>query len=133
MSNQVSLSDMEAFLDEALPHEQMSEIESALRSEEELQLVLVETISRRDTGIHSLGEIWRRHRASCPSREELGSFLLEILPEDQQAYTDFHLETVGCRYCQANLQDLREESTAGEDSSRRRQRYFESSAGYLQT
>jgi hypothetical protein len=132
MDEHVSLSDMEAFLDEALPHEQMAEIETALRSEEELQLVLVETISRRDTGVHSLGEIWRRHRASCSSREELGSYLLAILPADQQAYIDFHLKTVGCRYCQANLEDLREAATAGDDTTRRRQRYFESSAGYLQ-
>lgn len=131
MNDRVSVSDMEAYLDEALPHDQMSEIEVALRDEEELHFLLVETISRRDTGVHSLGEIWRRYRASCPTREELGSYLLQILAADQQDYIHFHLETVGCRYCLANLEDLRQNSAGEQDIMRRRKRYFESSAGHL--
>lgn len=131
MNDRVSLSDMEAYLDEALPHEQMSVIEVALREEDELHFLLVETISRRDTGVHSLGEIWRRHRASCPTREDLGSFLLQVLSAEQHSYIEFHLETVGCRYCLANLEDLRQNSAGEEDVLRRRKRYFESSAGHL--
>jgi hypothetical protein len=38
---------------------------------------------RRDAGVHSLGEIWRRNRVSCPTRQQLGSFLLGILSDEQ--------------------------------------------------
>ena len=71
--------DLEAYLDEALPAEAMSEIEQALRSSQQLQQQLAEILRRRDLGVHSLGEIWRRHRVSGPSRDELGSYLLESL------------------------------------------------------
>jgi hypothetical protein len=44
----------------------------------------------------------------------------------------FHLETVGCRYCEANLEDLKLRQQESSDAAdRRRQRYFQSSAGYL--
>ena len=133
MARHYSASEIEAFLDEALAADQMTEIESSLRDDDQLVGQVVEVISRRDAGIHSLGEIWRRHRISCPSREDLGSFLLEVLPADQQSFVQFHLETVGCRFCQANLDDLKEQQAGSEaDHSARRKRYFESSVGYLQ-
>ena len=88
--------------------------------------------ARRDAGIHSLGEIWRRHRVSCPGREQLGSFLLQVLPEDHANYIRFHLETTGCRVCQANLDDMRRQQEEAEEvAAFRRTRYFQSSAGYL--
>ena len=132
MTDQYSRSEIEAFLDEALDADQMAAMESSLRDDGLLLNSVSEAISRRDAGIHSLGEIWRRHRISCPSREDLGSFLLEALPQQQQQYVQFHLETVACRFCQANLEDLKQQHSEGEqDRSVRRKRYFESSAGYL--
>ena len=132
MTSHYSSSEIEAFLDEALGADKMAAIESSLREDTELLHEVAETISRRDAGIHSLGEVWRRHRISCPSREDLGSYLLEVLPGPQQLYLLFHLETVGCRLCQANLDDLRLQQDGGEQDRRvRRKRYFESSAGYL--
>ena len=65
-----------AYLDESLASEKMAEIEGLLRNTTELRDRLAELISRRDSGVHTLGDIWRRNRLSCPSREELGSFLL---------------------------------------------------------
>ena len=133
MTSHYSSSELEAFLDEALDADKMATIESSLRDDTELIAQVVEVISRRDAGIHSLGEIWRRHRVSCPSREDLGSYLLDVLPDPQQLYIRFHLETVGCRLCQANLDDLRQlQGGAEKDRQARRKRYFESSAGYLQ-
>jgi hypothetical protein len=125
--------DLEAFLDEALPSEMMAAFEDALRRDEELAARLAAAIGRRDAGVHTLGAIWRRHRLSCPSREELGSYLLEVLDADRGGYIKFHLETIGCRYCAANLEDLRADEAASEsaDSKKRRHRYFQSSAGYL--
>jgi hypothetical protein len=123
--------ELEAYLDEALPAEAMAAIENALRQTPELTRRLAAINARRDGGIHSLGEIWRRHRLSCPTRAELGSYLLGVLPDDQARYIAFHLEEVGCRFCQANRSDLEERQTGAEASHKRRRKYFESSAGYL--
>jgi hypothetical protein len=124
--------ELEAFLDEALSPEEMARLEMALRGQPKLAKALAEVRSRRDAGVHSLGEIWRRNRVSCPTRENLGSYLLGTLDGEPAEYVRFHLETIGCRYCQANLLDLQrqQQETAGY-SARRRTKYFQSSAGYL--
>ncbi|MGD0898358.1 MAG: hypothetical protein ABR915_11020 [Thermoguttaceae bacterium] len=132
MTSPLRQADLEAYLDEALPAEEMAETEKALRDAPELVRRLSEIHARRDSGVFSLGEVWRRHRLSCPSREQLGSFLLGVLPEETAHYVTFHLEVVGCRYCQANVADLTSrEAEAGESVQRRRSKYFQSSAGYL--
>src|SRR5690606_20102214 len=82
MASQFSLSELEAYLDEALPVEQMARVESALRADAQLAGQLTEINGRRDAGLHSLGEIWRRHRLTCPTREQLGSMLLGVLEPD---------------------------------------------------
>ena len=70
----------------------------------------------------SLGEIWRRRRLSCPSRQELSSYLLGVLPDDATQYLTFHVNVAGCRYCEANLADLKSQQAEppGEVQERRR-------------
>jgi anti-sigma factor RsiW len=133
-----SESDLEAFLDEALPSEEMARIERALRMEPALMHRMAAINGRRDAGVHSVGAIWRRHRLSCPAREQLGNFMLGILPQEMADYVRFHLETVGCRWCQANRSDLARQQAAINLRSvpeaavqSRRRKYFQSSAGYL--
>jgi hypothetical protein len=125
--------ELEAFLDEALPVERMAAIEDALRHSEALQKQLAEINGRRDAGVHSLGEVWRRHRLSCLTREQLGSYLLGVQSREAAEYTRFHLDTIGCRYCAASIADLKAQQSAAEAdiAERRRQKYFQSSAGYL--
>ncbi|MGE0759823.1 MAG: hypothetical protein AB7O38_22605 [Pirellulaceae bacterium] len=124
--------ELEAFLDESLAPEEMARIEMALRTQPQMARALVEISSRRDMGVHSLGEIWRRHRVSCPARQHLGSYLLDTLDSAAADYVRFHIETVGCRVCQANLADLRQQQEeTRETSTSRRRKYFQSSAGYL--
>lgn len=132
MSKKFTTSDLEAYLDEALPAEQMSNVEDALRRDNDLRQTISDLNGRRDAGVHSLGAIWRRHRLSCPTRDQLGSFLLDALSNELADYIRFHVEEVGCRYCQSNLTDLeRLQKGASETVERRRQKYFQSSAGYL--
>jgi hypothetical protein len=127
-----STTELEAFLDESLPAERMAAIEDALRKDDQLQRRLAEINGRRDAGVHSLGEIWRRHRLSCPSREQLGSYLLGVLPRELKAYITFHLESIECRYCQASIADLKAQQSAAEaEVAARRQKYFQSSVGHL--
>jgi len=134
-THEISDQDLEAYLDEALPPEQMVAIENALRHSRDLMLRLQEVLSRRDHGGHSVAQIWRRNRLSCPPREVLGAYLLEALSESEAKYVKIHLETVGCTFCLANLQDLRSHATPSEmgheDVQRRRKRYFQSSIGHL--
>ncbi len=133
MTRPLTESDLEAYLDEALASPEMAAIEAELRRNPELLKLLARIHSRRDAGVHSLGEIWRRHRISCPTREQMGSYLLGILDDDQANYVRFHLEVVGCRLCHANLEDLRQRQAELDESTVvRRKKYFDSSAGYLQ-
>ncbi len=132
MTRDFTEAELESYLDEALSPKEMAEIEELLRQRPELTEQLKAIHGRRDAGIHSLGEIWRRHRVSCPDRELLGSYLLNVLDGEEQDHIRFHLETIGCRLCNANLQDLQEQQKEAERATQdRRRRYFQSSAGYL--
>ncbi|GIX00729.1 MAG: hypothetical protein KatS3mg111_4061 [Pirellulaceae bacterium] len=120
------------YLDEALPSDLMAAVENALRSDRPLRERLIAIAERREAGVHTLGDIWRRNRLSCPTREELGSFILDTLDDDVSDYVRFHLETIGCRICEANLADLRQQQATNEEASQtRRQRFFQTSAGLL--
>lgn len=132
MTREFTEAELESYLDEALSPIEMAEIEDLLRQRPELTEQLKAIHGRRDAGIHSLGEIWRRHRISCPNRELLGSYLLGVLEPAEQEHIQFHLETIGCRLCNANLEDLQARQQEAERATHeRRSRYFQSSAGYL--
>ena len=133
MSSEFTKAQLEAYLDESLPAEQMTAVENLLRINQDLNDQLAQLLGARDAGVHSLGAIWRRQRLSCPDRSQLGSYLLAVLDPEHSSYVKFHVETVGCRFCSASLEDLRQQHAATdlEDSRQRRQKYFQSSAGYL--
>lgn len=123
--------ELAAFLDEALPAGRCAELEHQLRTDADLRNRLVEVRGRETAGLHTIGAIWRRARLSCPSRSELGQFLLGTLEQDHREYIQFHMDEIGCRYCQANFADLQSASQTDEQPAQRRQRYFQTSAGYL--
>ena len=129
----ISDAELEAYLDESLPEERMPEVEAALRDDDSLVERLATVVGRRDAGVHSLAAVWRRHRLTCPSREELGSYLLGVLEPAHAEFVALHVERTGCRYCRASLADLRVLHAQEEEdqSAVRRKRYFQSSAGYL--
>jgi len=128
----VSMAELEAYVDEGLAAAEMSRIEAVLRAEPKLVEQLAAVLRRRDAGVHSLGEIWRRGRLSCPTREQLGSYLLGVAGQDVADFIEFHTQVSGCRFCLANLDDLkqrRDETDAA--AATRRTKYFQSSAGFL--
>lgn len=124
--------ELEAYLDEALDVERMVQIEKALRRDPHLLEQLAGINARRDSGVHSLGEIWRRHQFGVPTQSELGNYLLKVLPEEHADYIRFRIETLKCRYTIASLRDLeaRQLEASGQTAARR-QRYFQSSVGRL--
>jgi DNA-binding phage protein len=129
----VSREQLQAYLDDALSDHETAVVEQALRQSEPLRRQLRQVMQERDRGEHSIGAVWRRERLTCPSREQLGSYLLQVLDEGLQDYVEFHLQVVGCSFCQANLADLQAQQQEPVPKAReRRRRYFQSSAGYLQ-
>ena len=120
-----------AYLAEQLPAERMVEVERSLRDSEPLRKQLATLARERDQGGFTVGEVWRRGRLSCPTRSQLGAYLLQALDDGPREYIDFHLQTIGCRVCNANLADLQQAKTAVPEKQLRRRKYFESSAGFL--
>ena len=99
---------LRAYLADALPPEELARVEKALRDSAELRARLEEVRENRgDLGLHTLGAIWRRGRLTCPTRQQLGSYLLDALDPDLASYLKFHLDVIACPYCQANLADLK--------------------------
>ncbi|MEZ6089655.1 MAG: hypothetical protein R3C05_16810 [Pirellulaceae bacterium] len=124
--------DLQAFLDESLPAAQMSEIELRLRDDRELHERLATLRGQQDAGLHGIGAIWRRHRVSCIDREKLGQYLLGVLDEAEEEYIRFHIDRVGCRFCESNLADLQSHANADRKQAEgRRRKYFQTSVGHL--
>jgi Putative zinc-finger len=123
---------LHAYLDDALTDVETAQVEQALRESEPLRRTLRQAIQERDRGEHSLGAIWRRERLTCPAREQLGSYVLQVLDEAEQEYLHFHLNEIGCPFCVANLADLQALQREPVPVAReRRRRFFETSAGFL--
>ena len=122
---------LSGYLEDSLNDSETAAIEKALRDSEPLRRLLRSLMLERDRGEHSIGAIWCRQRLSCPSREQLGSYLLGALESNLQDYIQFHLETVACAFCAANLADLQQRQESAPKVQQRRKRFFESSAGLL--
>ena len=127
----VTREQLHAYLDDELDDAETARIEKLIRGSDAIRTRLSQVRDERDRGEHSLGAVWRRERLSCPTREQLSGYLHEVLDADHQAYIEFHLQTVGCSSCQANLDDLKEKQAETAAQSRRRRRYFEQSARLL--
>ncbi len=131
--SQITREQLHAYLDDALSDAETARLEQALRDSESLRGALKQVMQERDRGEHSLGAVWRRERLTCPTREQLGSYLLQVLEEGFQDYVEFHLNTLGCPFCLANLADLQAlQAEPAPKARERRRRYFQSSAGFLQ-
>lgn len=83
-----------------------------------------------DAGQESLlSDVWEEYRPSCPKRSTLGGHLLGTLDDPWRSYITFHVQDLGCRFCSANLDDLRKETTRETDTLR--DRIMQSSVGFF--
>ena len=90
------LATLRAYLADELPAGTLARVEKALRDSAELRARLEEVRQDRgEMGLHSLGAIWRRNRLTCPTRQQLGSLLLDVLDPDLADYLRFHIDVVG--------------------------------------
>lgn len=120
-----------AYVDESLPVERSAEIEGMLRNSDVLRRRLAALMAVQDQGGRTVGEIWRRGRVSCPGRPLWTAYLDGQVSETLRRYLEFHLETIGCRYCAANLDDLKSSDDAA--AQFRRQKIFQTSIGRLKS
>jgi hypothetical protein len=122
------------YLADALPDPETAAVERALRDDPAVQKLFAQVREEADRGEHSVGAVWRRERLSCPTREQLGGYLMQALDPDLLDYIGFHLATVGCAFCRANLDDLqRLQAEATAPRTARRKRIVESTAGTLKS
>lgn len=133
MPDPITDEELRHYLGETLTGEQMARVERALRDSSELRERLEQVRrDRPDGSLHTLGAIWRRNRLTCLSRQQLGSYLLDVLDPEQSEYITFHLEMIECPYCRANLADLRGKADAVAPAVEgRRRRIFHSSRHLL--
>jgi hypothetical protein len=126
---------LQGYLADQLPPEDMARVEKALRESAQLRSQLEDVRNdREDIQLHTLGAIWHRARLTCPSRQQLGSYLLDALDPELGAYFQFHLDVVECPFCRANLADLEAQaqaSTAAQASKTRQHRILRSSQHLL--
>jgi hypothetical protein len=123
---------LRGYLAETLSPEASARVEKALRESSELRARLEDVRkNRNESGLHTLGAIWRRGRLTCSSRQTWGGYLLDTLDPEHAEYLRFHLEVIGCPFCHANLADLRAKSEASAPSSKNRQKRIYSSSRHL--
>ena len=110
----------------------MAAIEEALRNNPDMGHQLVAIHGRRDAGVHTLGEIWRRHRLTCPSREKITLYIDGKISGEEANYIKFHLEEIHCRLCVASYEDIKiSRQTDDEETESRHQRFLDRSSTYL--
>jgi RNA polymerase sigma factor (sigma-70 family) len=81
-----------------------------------------------DAADSTLTRAWEALRPTCPKRSTLGRYLLQTLERPWQEHVQFHVERLGCRFCQANLEDLRREP---QEQKPLRERVFQSTVGFI--
>ncbi len=121
-----------AYLEERLASDVSREIEEELRTSPELKSRLGVILATQEDASVAIGAVWSRARLSCPDRAQWSSYVLKLM--EDQAYADylqFHLETIGCRYCQAQVEDLSSALLPDPQKQARQKKHFESSIGTL--
>jgi len=124
--------ELEAYLDESLDSTRATEIEEAIKGDADLLQRLSVINGRRDAGVHTLGEIWRRNQIGVPTSEVMGNYLLGVLDEEQAEYIKFRMDQLKCPFTVALYDDLQTRQTeSAELSASRREKIYKTSAGFL--
>jgi hypothetical protein len=128
----ISKETLRAFLHDSLPESEATEVEKQIRDNPKLRELFEQVRQEEDRGEHSVGAIWRRVHVSCPTRDQLGGYMLDAADQELIDYIDFHMKVVGCSFCSANLDDLKQKQAEAETTVKtRRKRIVNSSAGVL--
>ena len=128
--------ELEAYLDESLDSDRAAEVELQLRSDSQLLKRLSRINSRRDAGMHTLGEIWRRNQIGVPNAATMTDYLTGRLSAEAADYIEFRIDELKCPFTIA-LKSAAEDQLAEADPQRdgtsqtRREKIYKKSAGLL--
>ena len=59
-------------------------------------------------------QVWRERRVSCPARHWIARHVSGTLDEGPDSFVRFHIEEMGCHWCEANRDDLARPGKEGE-------------------
>lgn len=76
-----------------------------------------------------LTEVWEQWRFTCPKRSTIGRFMLGTLETPWMDFIEFHVNKLGCRFCRANVDDLKSATEAEQQVVQ--QKIFESTVGFF--
>jgi RNA polymerase sigma factor (sigma-70 family) len=82
-----------------------------------------------DASSSLLTEVWEEQRLTCPKRSTIGRHLLGTLDEPWKGYVEFHVKTLGCTFCKANIEDLQKQTA--EAPKALEQRVLQSTIGFF--
>lgn len=132
MTYQFTDAELEAYLDETLDSELAADLEKGLQEDKELLNRLAQINGRRDAGVHTLGEIWRRNQIGVPTAEMMGNYLLGVTSAEESDYIQFRMDHLKCPFTLALFNDLQARQNESEEQSQtRRQKFYQSSANLL--
>ena len=132
MKTEFTDAELEAYLDEGLDPKRAADLEVAMSADQGLLARLSHINGRRDAGIHTLGEIWRRNQIGVPTLEHMSNHLLGLLSKEESDYIMFRMDVLRCPYTIAMYKDLSAKKDGDNDLSKtRRTKFFNSSAGLL--
>jgi RNA polymerase sigma factor (sigma-70 family) len=80
-----------------------------------------------------LTEVWEHERLTCPKRSTIGRQLLGTLEDPWNQYVAFHLDTLGCRFCRANADDLRDAAAKQDAKTPASEKLFQSTIGFFRS
>ncbi|HUQ69358.1 MAG TPA: hypothetical protein VM165_07545 [Planctomycetaceae bacterium] len=120
--------ELAAYVSETLSVERSVALENELRTSTALRERLRGVLATSDQGTLSVGALWQQQRVSCPGRSTWAAYLAGELGGGLTGYLQFHLDEIGCRFCAANVADLKANDP---DAERRTRKYFETSVGRL--
>lgn len=112
MNPRIDKRKLREYLHDLLPASELAAVERALRTDPATQQLFEEVRSEEDRGEHTVGAIWKREHVTCPTRDELGGYVIRALAPERLEYIRFHLESVECPFCLANVEDLEERRKA---------------------
>lgn len=124
--------ELDSYLDESLEPNRAAVLETELRQHPELLQRLSKINARRNAGVHTVGEIWRRNQICVPAPKEMQAYLDGKLSVEESSYIDFRIKELKCVYTLAIYHDLLvQQNEAGQLARDRREKIFDRGADMI--
>ncbi len=78
-----------------------------------------------------LTRVWEDMRLSCPKHSTIGKFFLGSLDDAWDEYLKFHIDEMGCHYCKASLEDIKEGTQKAQENIRAHDKIMRSTIGFM--